>query len=251
MNTWGEIAQATLNKLFLEEDEAKSQGYFSKFQYLANEGLNIIANGVKPKIVGYNIRVFDKVVYGSNFNYDVERNTISYLPAKLENGELEYITPDKNTIYYEDDEHKYTITNGVFLLDKAAYYIEDVIVMPEDFLSFADMVNYYEGQSDPEIVYLSDTTIQLHNTGRYVIYYNALWDEITTEYTNNKGKDMKINIPSSVLNTLPSYIASQVLSQDDIQRSTVLKNEFELMLARLDTNVMYESNHFKSSGGWY
>lgn len=248
MKTWGEIKQAILNKIFLEEEEARQQGYLAKFQQLANEGLVLIANGVKPRVVGYNIRVFDKIVYGSNFNYDAERHTISYLPAKLEDGELEYITPDKNTIYYEDDENKYTITNGVFLLDKAAYYIEDVIVMPDDFLSFADMVNYYEGQSDPEIVYLSDTTIQLKNTGRYVIYYNALWEDISEEDIINNSK---LNIQQSVLNCLPSYVASQVLSQDDIQRSTVLKNEFELMLARLDTNVMYEANHFKSSGGWY
>ena len=251
MNTWGEIKIATLNKLFLEEDEAKSQGYFAKFEYLANEGLNIIANGVKPKIVGYNIRVFDKIVYGVDFDYDSERNVINYTPAKLSDVEREQITPDKTTLYYVDDNTKYTITNGVFLLDKAAYYINDVITMPEDFLSFADMVNYHEDEADPNITYLSDTTISVDKTGRYVIYYNALWEKISNEYTEKQNQNKKINIPASILNTLPSYIASQVLSQDDIQRSTVLKNEFELMLARLDTNVMYESNHFKSSGGWY
>ena len=198
MNTWGEIKQATLNKLFLAEEEAQQQGYLAKFQQLANEGLNMIANGVKPKIAKYNVKVVVR-----------------------EEGK------DKS-----DDE----------------YYIGDVIEMPEDFLSFADIINYSGNEPDPEIVFITDNTITFKKVGTYSIFYNAVYEDITDKHTI---ENEKINIPKSVLNCLPSYIASQVLSQDDIQRSTVLKNEFELMLARLDTNVMYEANHFKSSGGWY
>jgi hypothetical protein len=198
MNTWGEIKQATLNKLFLEEEEAQQQGYLAKFQYLANEGLNMIANGVKPKIATHTVKVVVR-----------------------EEGK------DK-----ADDE----------------YYVGDVIEMPEDFLSFADIINYSGDEQDPEIVFITDNTIALKKVGTYSNFYNAAYEDITDKHII---ENEKINIPKSVLNCLPSYIASQVLSQDDIQRSTVLKNEFELLLARLDTNVMYEANHFKSSGGWY
>lgn len=198
MNTWGEIKQATLNKLFLEEEEAQQQGYLAKFQQLANEGLNMIANGVKPKIATHNVKVVVK----------------------------------EEGIDKADDE----------------YYIGDAIEMPEDFLSFADIINYSGDEQDPEIVFITDNTIALKKVGTYSIFYNAAYEDITDKHII---ENEKINIPKSVLNCLPSYIASQVLSQDDIQRSTVLKNEFELLLARLDTNVMYEANHFKSSGGWY
>jgi hypothetical protein len=198
MKTWGEIKQAILNKIFLEEDEARQQGYLAKFQQLANEGLNIIANSVRPKISTFVVTVVEK----------------------------------------EEGKEK----------ADSEYYVGELIEMPEDFLSFSDHINYKDGYEDPEIVYITDTAIALPEAGVYIIHYNGLWDRI--DATDASG-DVKINIPANILNCIPSYVASQVLSQDDIQRSTVLKNEFELMLARLDTNVFYESNHFKSSGGWY
>lgn len=186
MKKWSEIKQATLNKLFLDEDEAQQQGYLGKLQYLANEGLNVIANGVKPRIAK-----FETVV--------------------------------------EEKEGK-------------------LVEMPEDFLSFADMVYYLDGVENPELIYVGDKEVMLPKNGKYVIYYNALWNDITKE---DISKDVVLKIDASVLNCLPTYMASQLLSQDDIQRSTILKNEFEMMLARLDTNIMYQQNHFKSTGGWY
>lgn len=209
MKKWSEIKDATLAKLFLTPEEADQQGYLKKFQYLANEALNIIANGVKPKIAIF--------------------------------------SPNE-----EDD--------GVV--------IEDVGViqsMPDDFLSFADIpamrydlkmngngVMEKNGEvyhMDPEIVYVGDRNFMVTEKGFYVIYYNALWDEITKDNVDS-GDDV-LPIDQAVLNCLPTYIASQVLAQDDIQRSAILKNEFELMLARLDTNIMYESRHYRSTGGWY
>ena len=185
MKKWSEIKQATLNKLFLDETEARQQGYLEKFQYLANECLNIIANGVKPRIAVY-----------------------------------ETTTTETNT----------------------------VVTMPEDFLSFADMIVYLDGVSDPQVTYITDKQLVLHDVGDYKIFYNALWHDVTTE---DIVDDLLLEIDASVLNCLPTYMASQLLAQDDVQRSTILKNEFELMLARLDTNIMYESNHYKSTGGWY
>ena len=200
MKTWKEITEATIHKLFLVDDtEADQYGYLNKFAYLANECLSIIANGVKPKVGVFDVKVVLK----------------------------------------EDGKEK----------PEGAFYNTELIPMPEDFLSFGDMINYKDGDPDPEVVYVTDSAIHLPEPGEYSIFYNASYDDITEEYTSNGEK--VINIPKSVLMCLPSYIASQVLSQDDVQRSTILKNEFELMLSRLDTNVSYEANHFKSSGGWY
>lgn len=188
MRSWSEIKQATLNKLFLDEQEAQQQGYLAKFRFLANECLNFIANGVKPRIAV-----------------------------------LEITTTEDNAR----------------------------ITMPDDFLSFADIVNYRDDESDPDIVYLDYNSIMLPVTGNYKIFYNALWKYITEEDVNSKNANNIINIDQSILNCLPTYIASQCLSQDDVQRSTILKNEFELMLSRLDTNMLYQENSYKSTGGWY
>ena len=122
--------------------------------------------------------------------------------------------------------------------------------MPDDFLSFADMVNYCNGEPDPTIVYLGDKNIVLPQKGIYHIFYNALWEPITEDYMNDQEQP-DLPIDQSVLNCIPSYVAAQILAEDDVQRSTILKNEYELMLSRLDTNIMYQSNSFKSIGGWY
>lgn len=196
MNKWSEIKQATLNKLFLTEEEARQQDYLAKFQYLANEALNVIANGVKPRI--------------KMFSFEM----ISENESKADN----------------------------------KYYLKDVVTMPDDFLSFADMINYHNNTPYDDIVYLSDRDIAVGELGNYTIYYNATWDDITEE---DIKEDNVLTTHVSVLNCLPSYIAAQVLSQDDVQRSAKLNNEFELMLSRLDTNIMYQNNHYRSSGGWY
>lgn len=121
--------------------------------------------------------------------------------------------------------------------------------LPEDFLSFADMVNYLNNQPDPTIVYFGGKLI-LPKIGEYKIFYNALWEPITDDYMNDQEQP-DLPIDQSVLNCIPTYVASQILAEDDVQRSTILKNEYELMLSRLDTNVMYQQNSYKSTGGWY
>jgi hypothetical protein len=195
MKKWSEIKQATLNKLFLSEEEARQQDYLAKFQYLANEALNIIANGVKPRVVSYKFEVVKDEDY---------------------------------------TEGKYRVT--------------DTIRMPDDFLSFADMVNYCNNKPYDEIIYLGDRDISVGEIGTYIVYYNALWENITEDDIKN-DKDLTTHL--SVIECLPTYIASQCLAQDDVQRSASLKNDFELMLSRLDTNIMYQNNHYRSIGGWY
>ena len=185
MKKWSEIRQGIVDKLFMDAEEVTGENnqYAAKFAYFANECLNQIANGIKPRIAT-----------------------------------LEITTTEENT------KHN----------------------LPEDFLSFTDMINYLDDQPDPTIIYYGGNLI-LPKKGHYVIFYNATWQPITEENMD----DSDLPIDASVLNCVPTYVAAQILAEDDVQRSTILKNEYELMLSRLDTNVMYESNSFKSTGGWY
>jgi hypothetical protein len=198
MNKWSEIKQATLDKLFMDEDEARQQKYLEKFQACANECLNLIANGVKPRIVA----------------------------------------------------HKFTVIADDKPVGIGEYHLGDIITMPDDFLSFADMIVLHNNAPYDDVVYLGDRDVTVGELGDYVIYYNGLWEPITEEHVDPM-QDKPLDIHLSVVNCLPSYIASKVLAQDDIQRSTILNNEFELSLSRLDTNIMYQNNHYRSSGGWY
>lgn len=247
MRRWSEIKQNTLYKLFLEEEEAQQQGYLEKFQYLANECLNIIANGVKPRIKVYEVETRDlskytKKVYGYDFVYDAELNHIIYKDAR--DIMVEHI-PEEYEIYIVPYGEKYILEGDELVSVEGA---SETINMPIDFLSFADIINYYGNEPDAEITYTGDRSLILPKEGVYRIYYNATWDEITQDDMIN---DNRLNIDPSVLNCLPTYMAAQLLAQDDIVRSATLKNEFELMLARLDTNIMYDTNHYKSIGGWY
>ena len=244
MKKWSEIKQATLNKLFLTEPEARQQGYLEHFNYLANECLNFIANGVKPRIGVYEVLHTDlsqytNVIEGTDFVYSDGKITYN-------NGdEIIELTPTDDMIFKVSDYQQYIIYNGALCLVTTQ---DGVTKMPDDFLSFSGMINYLDGVENPKIVYITDNIIALPEIGIYNLYYNALWHEITKD---DIEQDLVLDIDYSILNCLPTYMASQLLSQDDIQRSTILKNEFELMLSRLDTNIMYESDHFESSGGWY
>lgn len=244
MKKWSEIKQATLDKLFLTIDEADDQGYLSKFRYLANECLNIVANGVKPNIKSFRFGVYADVIEGNEFEYDTQTGVIKY----KQNGELVSTLADKN-VAYVDATRIYYFDNKLKLSENSvAVQLGSIIKMPDDFLSFADRIILHNNKPYDDIVYLSNNEIVMGELGNYVVYYNATWDIIKEE---DVREDNVLSTDVSILNCLPTYIASQCLSQDDVQRSAILKNEFELMLSRLDTDVMYQNNHFRSSGGWY
>lgn len=250
MKKWSEIRQGIINKLFMDEEEVndENENYASKFAFYANECLNQIANGIKPKIATFRPVLYEKSTRGVNFRLE---NGIFSMDSAF--GDTYYLEPDKHTIYIDLMTDKKYIVSGTELIDvtdKDYYPINTQITMPEDFLSFADMVNYVNGEPDPGIIYLNDKTIALSVPGVYKIFYNALWQPITEDYMNDQEQP-DLPIDQSVLNCIPSYVASQILAEDDVQRSTILKNEYELMLSRLDTNIMYQENHFKSTGGWY
>lgn len=82
----------------------------------------------------------------------------------------------------------------------------------------------------------------------YELYYNALYPEITQQQMDDDS-DLSVGIYPDVLNTLPSYVASQLKMQDDPQLGTIMRNEFELLCQRLQINDYYEPGHFESEGG--
>ena len=49
---------------------------------------------------------------------------------------------------------------------------------------------------------------------------------------------------------IPSYVAGHLLATEDITRSTILKNEFETMLARIDDNKPMPAFSINNNDGW-
>lgn len=124
-----------------------------------------------------------------------------------------------------------------------------VVTMPEDFISY---LNRFEQLSDSSVdvcfTFVGRNKLKVEKAGTYRVYYNAYWPAIEQSHIN---EDSVLQIDLAVLNCLPTYMASQVLAQDDIQRSMILKNEFELLVSRLDNGVLYNAESFDNDGGWY
>jgi len=231
MRTWADLKQATLDKLNLTQDEALQEGHLEKMVNLANECINTISNSVKPKVKKLELTI----TLITEDNPNVKNDFL-----------LEYFGEIVEEVIYKDF-YVYKVSD-----DSIHVFTEDFegkrfdFTMPNDFISFTDNVNYLDGEKTPKIFYLTYNTIGLNKTGKYEIFYNSLWEEIQEDDENSN-----LNIDISILNCVPTYVASQLLSQDDPQRSGILRNEFELMFARLDNNTLNEEQSFKSIGGWY
>ena len=188
MKKWSEIEKSILGKLFMDEREAKNQGYYDKFLILANECLNEIANGVMPKVnefkpITYKVLtkpyVSNKVYIDSLLSGDwTISGDVSYT-LNQEDGCVELLEPLKNnehvdiirSNYAEDNVYKLKLTAStdnecvLTINDLSGTY--HVVKMPDNFLSFSDMINYFESIEDPKIVYISNRKIMLKENGEY------------------------------------------------------------------------------------
>lgn len=266
--TWNDIKSLCLDLLCLDQLTADEEMEYSlKFQRLANQGLVSIANAVKPKIAEYDCYVYPKIITGV-----------------IGEGETIADVVVANNVIYVINNTRYALINDVIYCDDATqttypfvhlHVVEEPIIMPDDFLSFGNMVgskitknkDVYSGKEEQVLErfvpahYVTRSGIYLKDAGKYVIYYNALWEEITDNYTkqteyddNNKpiaGANAELPQDKSILAILPQYIAFNVIAQDDVQRATVLKNDYELLLARLDNTTQYDTEDYSSVKGWY
>lgn len=262
MKKWSEIQQATLNKMFmvLTDINEDVNDYLSKMIGFANEALIFIANDICPNVREITLE------YAGDLNYDMSLHNIvlekyKYYRAK-EAGVFDGI---------EVAAGDYVYSNGT---DWVISRKNLVFKMPEDFISFADISptfnpNEYtrdktlKMQKNAQLLHVGRDSVVLPYLGTYKLYYYALYSEIpldlattdadrdlTKDHFDESGNLIMTGISQSVLNTLPSYIASQLQAQDDPQRSTILRNEFELMSSRLESNNLYNIEGFISEGDW-
>lgn len=138
--------------------------------------------------------------------------------------------------------------------------------MPEDFISFADDVCYeiiqlpsYQIQINPDaptsirkelhdddFLYQGYNQVVFLHPGEFYIAYNARWFTFTTETSWNTVLD----IPTDILDCIPSYIASQCFKIDDEYKASVFRNEYEMFLARIDATDYANSKTMIIGGNW-
>ena len=215
MYTWGYLKDAILAKLDLEEEEAANMDLLRRFVFYANEVMTQICSSVKPK------RTF----------YEIE----------IHNGKYN----DKNELVEKPN-------------------IKTIIKMPADFVSFGDDNNYIIEDAgygtvierkicDDDFLYYGYNEIICNKIGKYRISYNARWIVFSIkDYEDNSGQDNDtvLDIPADILDCIPSYVASQCMKIDDEQRAAVLRNEYEVMLARIDDTNFKCNKTFTIGGDW-
>lgn len=129
--------------------------------------------------------------------------------------------------------------------------------MPADFVSFGDDVNtvrykdewgdtWLEEAHDDDFTYKGYNQLVFWKEGSYLISYNARW--IT--FDKNMDNNQELDLPTDILECIPSYIASQGYKMDDEVKSAIFRNEYEMKLSRIDDTDYKQTKTFKIGGDW-
>lgn len=128
--------------------------------------------------------------------------------------------------------------------------------MPEDFVSFGDDVNYELIHNERMVIKkeIHDIDFDYHGYNKVIFYregtfylsYNARW----FTFNKNMNNSTLLDIPDDIVDCLPSYIASQCYKIDDEYRASVFRNEYEILLARIDNTNYKNTKTFIIDGGW-
>lgn len=147
---------------------------------------------------------------------------------------------------------KYTFANFEIDFDKVGV----AQTMPEDFISFGDDVCYELVNNgkflekhqifDVDFEYYGYNQVIFKHPGNFYISYNARWYTFTKAIDDNE----KIDIPNDILDCIPSYIVSQCYKIDDEYKAQVFRNEYELMLSRIDATNYKNTKSILIEGDW-
>ena len=128
--------------------------------------------------------------------------------------------------------------------------------MPDDFISFGDDVCYELVNNgkflekhqifDVDFEYYGYNQVIFKHPGNFYISYNARWYTFTKAIDDNE----KIDIPNDILDCIPSYIVSQCYKIDDEYKAQVYRNEYELMLSRIDATNYKNTKSILIEGDW-
>lgn len=141
-----------------------------------------------------------------------------------------------------------------------------ITIPDKDFISFGDDVNritqteynmtIVREATDSDFVHCGYNQIIPYVEGTFIISYNTRWITFLFEDYNEDGvddgqdDDTDLDVPADILECLPSYIASQCMKVDDDYKAATLRNEFEVMLARIDDTDFKSNKTFSVGGDW-
>lgn len=257
MFTYGYIREATMAHLDIDEEEAQAMNLLSRFHIYANEAMQAIC-AAKPMYQYIDITVVEKfaplVMDGAIFrtataeeiNWDVD--VLGQRPFTFANE-----TQTKN--YYHErniyEQYEVVAMTDTFInfANKQAYKLSEVKPTPEQQLeaeAFGTSLPTGTIKSlalvDNDFSYIGKNKIKFYKPGNYLIPAKFLW----YRFDSGISDTAEIDMPSDILLTIPLYIASICLQIDNIQKSQLLRQQFELALARCTAGDFMSLNTFKS-----
>lgn len=228
MYTWGYIKEATLAKMDLTVSQAIDMGLINKMPFYANEAVTQITSAIKAK------RAFAE--------YEVMNRT-----EALELIARYYKLDDVSFLLKQPCDKSKLSLNQQNALDNynRLKYVGDIVKFPDDFFAWSDDVSLmydFEKQSwvdtnDDFFETYGGNAIMFKREGKFRIAYKAKWFKILPTTSD----ETELDAPDDILECIPSYIASQLYKIDDEVKSGILRNEFEMMVARIDEND-YQTN---------
>lgn len=241
--TYGYIREAVMAHLDIDEEEAQAMNLLSRFHIYANEAMQAICAS-KPKYQYIDVTVVDKFA-------PLIRNGASFIKATEsqinwnieEQGEPDFIFAS------EEETKKYYHDLGI-------YERGEIIPIKDTFIAFANkacykVVNYKpsvkeeleaemcgrtlkhgivneEAVLNDDFTYIGNNCLKFYRSGYYLIPARYMWFRFDSGI---KDTD-EINMPSDILLTIPLYIAAICLAIDNVQAAQLMKQDFEIALAR-------------------
>lgn len=258
MFTYGYIREAAMAHLDIDEIEAQDNNLLSRFHIFANEAIQAICAS-KPMYQYIDVTVvekFDPIVTDGSFFRKATYEEINW--DSTTQGEL-------GVVFLNDKQLK------EYYHDKDIYEIRETISMKDTFIAFANkqaykiivkkpsieqlleaeafnkpIINFEEkayADIDNDFSYISKNQIKFYKPGRYLIPAKYMW----YRFDSGIADDTEIDMPSDILLTIPLYIASICLQANNMQKSQILRNEFELALSRCTATDMMPLNKIPSS----
>lgn len=127
-----------------------------------------------------------------------------------------------------------------------------LFTMPEDFVAFNDDITIvinecgsYEAH-DTDFLYRGYNQVTFFVPGTYQIPYDARW----YTFDDQMQDDTVIDVPNDILDCIPSYMASYCMKIDDEYKAAELRNEYEILFARIDNTDYKQTHTFKIGGDW-
>jgi hypothetical protein len=233
--TYNDVVRRVYDILAIPEKEAKRVGYANAIPRALNEAMFRIAHSVLPNLREYTVKL-----------------TRDKLPARVE------MPPDFISFADEQDAYlngkNFIITNfigshGIIVSGDEVNPGGSILRQPLD--SGTCEYTFFYNALYPRIVDDGNNfEIYKFNTGSDIEenqdnYTKELWP------TDNSQENAIYDIPDIVGSIAPHYVVSQILTLDDKVRSITELNQFETLLAAVDTHRNERQRQYHSVRGWY